>query len=55
MVSLGRMLPLRTTITVHAVRIYHEFKLHPCLLESIHKQKGVLEMDIVISGAVCKL
>ena len=49
------MLLLRALVSVHTVRIDHEIKLLSCLLQGIDKLEGILEMHIVVSGAVGQL
>ena len=49
------MSALITAVSVHSVRIDHEFELLSVLLQLIDKLHGTLEMDIVVTGAVSKL
>ena len=49
------VLCLGTAVAVHPVRINHKIKTFSTLFKSINKLKSILEMDIVISGAVCEL
>ena len=44
--------PLVASVAVHSVRVDHEIETLAGFLEGIDELKGVLEMDVVISGTV---
>ena len=49
------MVALVAAVAVHPVRVDHQFELGAGLLQGIGKHQGVLEMDIVVTGAVSQL
>lgn len=46
---------LISTVSMHAVRIDHEFEIAVVLLQGIDKLEGILEMYVVIPGSVGEL
>ena len=49
------MLVLGAAITVHPVRVNHQFKLVARFLKCIYQLQGILEVNIIITGAVSEL
>ena len=49
------MAALVVVIAMHSVRIDHQFELLLSLMQFIDKEKGVLMMNIVVSGAMSQL
>ena len=54
-VRLEEMLALIATISVHAVRVYHEVEFLAFTMESIKKLESILVMDIVVSCTMSDL
>ena len=48
----GRLDFPKVGVSVHSVGIYHQFKMLSLLLEFIHQQKRILEVDIVVTRSV---
>ena len=52
MVSFTGMSSLRTSVAVHSVRVNHQLELDSGFLQGIHKQKSILEVNIVVASSM---
>lgn len=55
MVGRIEMFALISTVSMHSVRVNHEFELLAMLLQLIDKMHGTLEMDIVVTCTMSNL